>query len=199
MILMKAFLAVLAVVVAVIGYIPYFRDVFQNKTKPHLFSWFVWGLLTSIAFVAQVIDGAGAGSWVTGSSALFCFVVAGFAFKRGTHSFPVSDWIAFGSALVAILLWVLTKSPVLSVVLITIADGIGFIPTFRKGFAKPNEETVSLYVLAAVKFLIGLFALSAYSLTTWLYPASLVLTNMLFVALLLVRRRQLRISSVSAR
>ena len=71
------------------------------------------------------------------------------------------------------------------------ADACGFIPTFRKAFHKPHEETLMEYALSVVKFTIALFALESFNLTTWLYPASLVLTNGLFVAMLLGRRRSL--------
>ena len=44
-----------ATVIGVVGYVPYFRDIFRGTTKPHPFSWFLWALLAGIAFAAAVV------------------------------------------------------------------------------------------------------------------------------------------------
>lgn len=79
-------------------------------------------------------------------------------------------------------------------ILITVIDTLGFAPTFRKAYHKPQEETLITFALSAVKFVISIVALSNYSTVTVLYPASLVLMNGLFVAMLIIRRKQLGIT-----
>ena len=61
----KTALTIIASGVSVVSYIPYFRDIFKRQTKPHIFSWFVWGLISIIAFFAQLAKGAGVGALVT--------------------------------------------------------------------------------------------------------------------------------------
>ncbi|MFY9463166.1 MAG: hypothetical protein WAP52_03200 [Candidatus Sungiibacteriota bacterium] len=187
----KIILGASASVINIIGYIPYFRDIARGKTKPHIFSWLVWGILTGIAFFAQVSKGAGPGAWVTGISALFCTIIAIVAFFRGEKDITALDWFYFASALIGLLLWELTANPLFAILLITLIDIFAFVPTFRKAYNKPQEETLSLYTLSALKFAVGLAALQAYNLTTWLYPASLVITNGLFAVMLTVRRHTL--------
>ncbi len=187
----KIMLGLIAIIIGIISYIPYFRDLFKGKTKPHAFTWFVWSLLTGIAFAAQVIEHAGPGAWVTGTTSLFCFIVFLFALVRGHKDFPFVDWLCLLSALFALGLWFFTKKPLTAVILITLTDAIAFIPTFRKSFSNPWSETVVLYALAAIKFAIGLLALETITLTTYLYPASLVIMNSLFTIMLVIRRKQL--------
>lgn len=187
----KSLLGALAIVVGLVGYIPYFRDIFRKRTKPHAFSWFVWGILTAIAFFAQVTRGGGPGTWVTGITALACLVISGLALFYGERDIKMIDWLSLLDALVGIVFWVFTNDPFLAVILVTVIDAVGYIPTFRKGFHKPYEETISTFFLSSLKFLIALFALRSLNLITWLYPASLVLTNAFFVAMLISRRRSL--------
>ena len=52
----KTILGIIAVIIALAGYVPYFRDIFRGKTKPHAFSWLVWASLTGIAFFGQIFD-----------------------------------------------------------------------------------------------------------------------------------------------
>lgn len=95
----KTLLGLIATIIGLIGYVPYFRDIFKNKTKPHLFSWLILGLLTVIAFVAQVVEGGGAGAWVTGFTAAICFIVAALALFKGEKNITKSDWFCFVGAL----------------------------------------------------------------------------------------------------
>ena len=188
----KEMLGYAATFIGIIGYVPYFTNIFANKTKPHAFSWFVWSLLTGVAFAAQFTENAGPGSWVTGLTAVACFTIFLLALVKGERRFPLFDWIALTVALFSIVLWWLTKNPMISIILITFIDAVGFLPTFRKGFHKPFEETATTFALSAAKFVPALFALETYTIATWLYPASLVLMNGLFVAILLIRRQTSR-------
>ena len=188
----KIVLGSLASIIALGSYLPYFRDIFKASTKPHAFSWLIWTLLDVIAFAAQVVEKGGAGTWVTGVSAVFCFAIFILALKKGEKKFVLFDWISLAGALLALLLWLLTNDPTLSVILVTITDAIGYLPTFRKGYLKPYEETLILFGLSAVKFVFGIMALETFTLATWLYPASLVLTNTVFVVMVLIRRKQVR-------
>jgi hypothetical protein len=191
----KVLLGGLAVLIGFLSYIPYFRDILRNKTKPHAFSWLVWSVLTGIAFSAQIVKGGGAGSWINAGTALMCFAVFILAIFKGEKDIKSSDvWSLIGAG-VGIALWFITNNPVLAVILITLIDALGFIPTFRKSFYKPHEETLSTFVISTIKYAISLVALSSFTLTTWLFPASLVLTNGLFVVMLIIRRKVISTSS----
>ena len=187
----KVSLGILAILVGLISYVPYFRNIFSGKTKPHAFSWFVWSVLTGIAFAAQLVKRGGAGAWVTGFTALAGFVIFLLALYKGKKDFPLFDWLCLASAFIAAGLWWYTKDPTGSIILITVTDALAFLPTFRKGYYKPHEETATTFALSSIKFLIALFALETFTLVTALYPVSLVITNGLFVVLLCVRRKQL--------
>lgn len=188
----KFVFGIIASAIGLAGYVPYFWNLARRKTKPHVFSWFVWGLMNAIGFAAQVVKGAGPGAWVTGISGACTLLIAIFAITRGERNITRSDWACLAAALLGIALWVATRNPLTAVVLITLTDAIAFIPTFRKAYWKPYEETMSQFVCSAIKYMFGLSAIASYSVTTALYPASLVVTNGAFVAILLIRRRRER-------
>lgn len=180
-----------ATAIALISYVPYFRDMFAHRTKPHAFTWLIWGVLTGIAFVGQIADYAGPGAWVTGFTAFICVAIAAIAAVRGERDIARLDWFALAGVGIALLVWFLTSGPLLSVILITIIDNVGFVPTLRKSYYRPAEETMSTFVLSGLKWVLGLFALEHLSVTTALFPLSIVIASWLFVVMLLVRRRQL--------
>jgi hypothetical protein len=185
----KIFLGTISSVIAVVAYIPYFKDIFRGKTKPHIFSWFIWGLLGVITFTAQVVKGAGAGSWANGLTALICFTIAALSIAHGEKQITLTDKLSFSGAIFALILWFLTKNPLSAVVLACVIDTLAYVPTFRKAYQKPFEETLPSFIVTTIGIIISLFALEAYNPTTWLYLAVLTASNSIFIIMLIVRRK----------
>ncbi len=189
----KVIIGIVAALIALIGYVPYIKNIFSGKTKPHAFSWLIWSLITFISFAAQVSDFAGPGAFATLIFAFACFLIFVFALWKGERNIIFIDWVLLGCALFSLFLWYITQSPFLSIILIVLTDFFGFLPTIRKSYSKPFEETLSTYVLSGAAHAISLLALTHYSVITALYPASLVLTNSIFVLMVMWRRKMLMI------
>ena len=100
----KIALGILATIIAFISYIPYFRNIYLRKTKPHAFTWLIWGLLTAIAFFSQLLYGGGARSWVTGATAVLSLTIFLLALKYGEKNITKSDWWSLLGAGIALLL-----------------------------------------------------------------------------------------------
>ena len=182
-----------AVVLTFAAFFPYIRSVLSGQTKPHVFSWIIWGLATVIVFLAQLADGAGVGAWSTGVSGVVTFYVAFLAYERQADYFITkTDWVFFILALASLPLWFLTQNPFWAVVILTTVDTLGFAPTIRKAYHKPHEEQLLLYVLMTVRNLVSIAALEHYSWTTILFPVVLSLTCIIFVLVVMVRRNEHR-------
>jgi hypothetical protein len=173
------------------GYIPYFRHIWIGKTRPHAFSWLIWFLLAAIGFTAQISNGGGAGSLVSGSGAAAGFVILVMATLRGERRIVPLDWFFLAGALVALAAWVLSHSPLISVILISVIEVLAFAPTFRKAFARPHEETVVTFGLSTLACLLGIAGLGQITIITALYLATAVVMNGGLVGMLLVQRHRL--------
>lgn len=121
----------------------------------------------------------------------FCIGIAISAYWLGTKDIKRIDWVVLLTALLSIPLWIVTKSPLLSVILVVLIDAMGYVPTIRKSWRKPYEEAALMWAISIVVFTLSFFALENYTLTTYLYPVTFATINIFFVAYLLVRRRSL--------
>lgn len=187
-----------AVIVGVVSYGPYLWGMYRGRVKPHAFTWFLWGLLTAIAYAAQVSDGAGAGSWITGVSAVICLAISVAAWRQSRLANVVrADWYFFAAALAAIPMWLLTKTPLYSVLLVTAIDAIAYVPTFRKSWVWPDQESITTFALGTLKYLLSIVALPQQTLISSLYPWSLVATNTAFIAMTLFRRYRIKRSAAA--
>ena len=184
-------LGVLGSVIGALAYVPYIVDIYRGTTKPHPFTWFVFGLLNAIVFFGQVIEGGGPGSWIFGITTLACFFLAGAGMRFGKRAITLFDWLCFGGALLGVVLWVVTNEPLAAIIVVTITDALAFVPTIRKTYIEPHSETLSMYVLGTMKYILGIAALDVLNLTTVLFPASISVINVFFISMVLLRRRQL--------
>ncbi len=185
---MKEFIGLVTVALAFVGIVPYIADIFRNKTKPHIFTWTVWALVTLLAFFGQWSKGGGAGSWTTGVTGLLTIFIALISIKYGSRDITRSDVIIFVMALVAIVPWLFTKDPTLSIIILTIVNTLAFIPTIRKTIKDPESETFSSYVIHTFRHSLSILALTNYNLATFLYPAVVALSNLTVVVIILRSR-----------
>ena len=187
----KNALALVAILFAILAYIPYIRDVLKGRTKPHAFSWLIWGTMSMVAFYAEYGDGGGAGTWVLAFTVLIDYMIFTLALYKGERSIKITDWLALLAAFVGLGLWTVHDQPPMSLILISAVGVVGFIPTVRKSMEKPHQETISAYMFLTLKYIFAVAALERYTLITLVFPTTLGLMHGFFVTILYWRRRQL--------
>jgi hypothetical protein len=188
----KEYLSAIAIGLTFFAFFPYIRSILQGATRPHVFSWLIWGSTTFVVFLAQLSDGGGAGAWPIGISGIITLYVAYLAYrKKADNTITQIDWAFFVFALTALPLWYITSNPLWAVVILTTVDLAGFGPTFRKAFLFPYEEQLLFYVLMATRNITAAIALEHYSLTTVLFPAALAGACLVFIPMVFFRRHKL--------
>ncbi|MCC7304584.1 hypothetical protein IT418_04210 [bacterium] len=187
---MKSYLAIASITIAIIGYIPYFKDTVTGRTKPHIFSWFTWGLSSLIAFGVQLAGNGGEGSYVNLVMAIICFALVFLGYKNGTKNITKSDRISFILALVATIFWLIIKQPILSIVFVVLIDLFSLFPTVRKSWNNPWQETLSMYVISCIRQILTIFAMSSMTFVTLLYPSYSLLAGFSFCVMLILKRRE---------
>jgi hypothetical protein len=156
--------------------------------QPHPLSWLLWGIVTVVAFVVQAATGGEAGSRVSALTAAACVLIGLLSLFRHRWRFSLSDWLSLGTGLLLLGYYLSARNLISSAILATAVDIVGYGPTVKKGWFKPYNDSVSSFALNSVKFFPEICALKSYSLTTWLYPATLVLVNEAVAIMLLLRR-----------
>lgn len=189
----KNIVGFIAIILIFIGYAPYIRDVIGGKTRPHIYGWFLWGVVTCITFALQVSAGGGVGAYVTLASGIMCLIVFFLGLtQKGKKDITKMDTIFLIVAFIALGFWLVLKQPAISAVLITAVELLGFVPTIRKSWNNPKSETLSFYLLNILRFVLAIFALQKYTIVTTINPIGWIFGNGVLAVLLLIRRKQLK-------
>jgi len=186
----KEILSAIAIALTFIAFYPYIRSIILGDTKPHVFSWIIWGSTTFVVFLAQLEDDGGVGAWPIGVTGVITLFVAILSYlKRTDISITKTDWLFFIAAMSALPLWYFTSEPLWTVVILTVVDILGFGPTVRKSYEQPHSESVLFFALFSARNFIVILALENYSITTVLFPAVIGIACITLITLLIYRRR----------
>ena len=191
-------LGVLSVFIGTVAYVIYVQQTLRKKhVQPHPLSWFVFAFITGVATVIQWKKGAGPGAWVTAATAVSCIAIwlvalfnnAGKGRRRTSKTAhqPVNGFALHSDSL-RLCSSGSQRIATLAAILATIPDLFGFQPTVAKGWALPNSDSATAFILNGVKFIPAYFALSSVSIATALFPVSLIFMNLAFALMLLGRR-----------
>lgn len=203
----KEAMGALAVVIAVVAYAIYFWQSLRGTARPHPLSWLIFGILTGTAYLVQLGEAAGPGSWVMGVTTAVCLMLSAMSFWRGERSFPLNEWAFLGAATVVFLFYLLSRelelwmppgaardalashAAAISAILATSVNVIGFGPTISKAWERPHTDSATLFFLNGTKFIPALFALNGFSIAISLYPITQLTVNLAVALLIYLRRR----------
>ncbi|WP_108977077.1 hypothetical protein [Leptospira ryugenii] len=172
----------IAILLTVWGYAPYLIGIYKGTIQPHYFSWLIWGLTTCIVFFAQFFENGGLGSYPTGVSGILTLMAAYLSWqKRSEIQVLLFDWYILVATLTSLPIWYLFSDPMLSVILLTVMDLLGFLPSFRKAMVSPFQESTSFYFLFFVRNIISIFALTVQNVTTVFFPLLVGIFCFIFV------------------
>lgn len=94
--MLKLLLSGLAIGLTLAAFIPYILSIVRGHTRPHVFSWVIWGITTCVVFAAQLNAGGGRGAIPIGVSGGITLLIALLAFyKRADINITRSDWFFF--------------------------------------------------------------------------------------------------------
>jgi hypothetical protein len=182
---LKTSIAIVAALLAIAGNVPYLRDLIKKRVQPHPYTWLVWAIVSCIVFFGQVARGAGIGALSTAASEIFTIIIFLYSLKYGFKNIQKIDTFCLIIALAAIIPWVLTKDPTISMVIAVSIDLFAFVPTIRKTWKHPKTETPILYGTNVLRHILMLFSLKTYNVATMLHSIVMIMTNSLVTWLIL--------------
>ncbi|MFZ2167993.1 MAG: hypothetical protein WAV50_03975 [Minisyncoccia bacterium] len=161
-----------ASVVMLVLIVPYVRSILRESTKPSPVSWFGWMLLYVIAAAAQASKGIDWSLAISIIGIVSTSIVLIVALRTGNVVWTRADRFCIATAVLAIVLWAITKEPLTALILGLVADLAVSIPTIYKTYLEPSSEPWLLWVIyttAVFSSIVATRDLTIYNLLSPLY------------------------------
>jgi hypothetical protein len=195
--MLPAGFTVIAILLRFLSGMSYFKATWQGRAQPSLVSWSFWSITALIAFTVQMLKGGGTSAWVTLAIGISPIAVCAAALYRGAYQagFSRSDkWCVF-LTIVGILLWLISKNPLVALVMSILADIFSSIPTILKSWRAPHTEHPTAYALSIASMGLTLLTISNWAVTNWLFVAYILAINLTYVLTIYASRRFRRITN----
>jgi len=190
---MIQYIVFLGAALSLAGSATYIIDTIKGKTKPNRVSWLIWSIAPIIGTVAAVSDGvtwAIVPTFMSGFGPLLVFM-ASFLNKKSYWRLGGGDYLCGTLAILALVLWAITKNPNVAILLSILADLLAAIPTLIKSWQHPETETGLAYILSMFNQITGMIAMKRWDFAESAFGIYLFLIDICFV-LILYRKRILR-------
>ena len=185
---MREFLSLGAGLVAIISGLPYIVNTAKGMTKPNLVSWLTWTMISSINTVLAWKVGAVPTEIIAGSSVLVNLAIVILGLRNGTKRYTTVDIVCQITALVGIVIWLITNQPTLAAVIMTVVSVLSAIPTWRHAWKAPYHETWETFAIGSLANLMTLLSLTSLSLVAVSSPMTFLISDMYLTAVILYRR-----------
>ncbi len=186
-------LGILAAVLACLQYVPYIRDIIKGKTKPERAAWLIWLVLGGVLVASQLAKGGRDSILITFVQMSGNALVLVLAFKYGSGGLARRDWAALTAAGVGIVLWLLTKQPLMALAIAVSVDALGNVLTIRKAYHQPHSETLITWAMSGTAATCAALAVGSWDWALLAYPVSVMVANAVTVSVIMSRRRQLAV------
>lgn len=184
-----SFFGIVAGVIGFLAFVPYIISTLRGTTKPNKATWLIWAALGMIIAASYFSAGARDSAWLPVTYAIGIFSVAAISLRFGEKGWTKLDLFCLLGAGAGLLLWWLTNEPTFALYLTIAVDAIGFIPTFRKAYEKPESEDRLAWCLFLIADGLNIFAISEWTLAQVSYPLYLLVFTLALNVLLYLPKR----------
>lgn len=185
----KLILGILSSISVIVAFFFYFKEIFEQKTKPHIYTWIIWTITQGTATMAAIYGGSKFGSLGLIMMTILVASIAVLCITYGTKNITRSDTLILILALLAIVVWWKLDNPLLAVIMVSIIDGAGYIPTFRKTYEQPESESLSFWIAIQAANILAILAAHEYNLLTMTYIVMLTVLDAVMIGLVLRGRK----------
>jgi hypothetical protein len=181
---MFQYIVLIGAAVQLVGIFVYIRATVRGETKPNRVTWLMWSVAPLIGSVAAFSDGvrwAALPVFMSGFAPLLVFI-ASFVNPKSFWKLEKFDYICGACSILALVLWGITKEPLIAIIFSIASDGFAAVPTIIKSWKHPDSESVEAYTTGLFNSLTSFFALRTFGISELAFPIYLVLVNSSLIA-----------------
>ncbi|MDB5182396.1 MAG: hypothetical protein JWO47_180 [Candidatus Saccharibacteria bacterium] len=187
---MRSALPIVSAILALIAPVIYCRAILRGDAKPHRTTRFVLLLITILTFASLLAQHNHQAIWLASASAIQAVFIFALSIKHGMGGRDKSDIICLVIALAGMILWRITKQPVLALYFAILADFTGMIPALIKTYRKPETEIWSYFGIDVIAGMLTLLASKEWTVKAVLYGLYIMVINICMVSIILYGQRK---------
>ncbi len=184
----KILIGQLAGLITLSAYIPYIISILKKKTRPNRASWWIWVGVSVSLLASYWASGARDTLWLLLGNISGQLAIALLSIKYGQKGHSQFDvWCLFLAG-ASLIVWYLTGSPVIALVMNVLGDFIGYLPTIKKTYLNPGGEDKLTWLIFVVGVVLSFFAIEQWTFKIYIYPVMIFIGDATMLFLVIFKR-----------
>lgn len=164
-------------VLSFIAYALYIVSTIRGKTKPSRSTWWVLTLVGIMIASSYYAEGARNTIWIPLSYIAGPLIISVLSLKFGDGTWEKLDIICLTVAILSAVIWYLSNSALLVLLINILIDAVGLIPTIKKSYLRPDGEDRLAWTIETLAGFLNLFAIQSWTFGIAFYPLYLISIN----------------------
>lgn len=187
----KFYLGILAGAIAFFAYAIYIRSILRGESKPSRTTWWIWSLMGLVLFLSYFFSGAENTIWVPLVEFIGPLSIAIFSIRYGEGGLDnKTDMICLIGAIVSIIVWIIFNNPVVALTTNLFIDSFALIPTIRKSYLRPENESFKAWFGTWIADTLNLFAVEKISFALLIYPVYMFISDTVVIIILKIKKKK---------
>ena len=178
-------LGIIAGCISFFAFVPYIVSIVKGKTIPNRATWLIWSWVGILLLFSYKASGATDTLWVAISYTIAPIIISFLSFKYGVGGWNKFDLFCISGSVISTLLWFITGSPTLALILFLIIDFFGSLPTIKKSYFYPEQENKLAWLLMVIANFLNIFAAEEIRFSIIVYPLYMFIVGGLILGLCL--------------
>lgn len=167
---------ILAGILSLAAFFPYIYSILRGKTKPSMASWLIWFVVGVLLLASYGTSGAKYTLWMPLSYVLGPLVIVVLTFRNSEPLTKLEVSCLFLAAF-SLFVWFFSRSNTLALCMHLTIDCMGVVPTIRKSYKRPQEESKIAWSMIFVGSVFNLLAVDSYDFNKTSYPLYMFMGN----------------------
>jgi hypothetical protein len=177
-------IGIIAGVLSLFAHLVYVKSILSGNTRPNRATWWVLTLIGTIITLSYYAEGARNTIWLPAGYTLGALLIALLSLRYGEGKWEKLDkWCLF-IAIISALIWYISKSAILTLIINVAMDFIGLVPTIKKSYLRPWSEDRSAWAIESVAGILNVLAINRWTFGIAFYPIYLLTLNGMITILL---------------
>ncbi len=179
-------LGVIAGILALGSFLTYYYAILNGKASPSRVTWFILTLVGIMIAASYYSIGARDTIWVPIGYVIGPFITFILSIKYGEGGYTLLDQSCIVLVLLSLVVWYISGSAILTLIISIFIDFVGIIPTVIKSYVRPESEYLPSWILTFVVSIINILAVSEWEFSIYIYPIYMIVFNGLILFFLLL-------------
>jgi len=183
---MYEILGIIAGILALGSFLTYYYAILRGKASPSRVTWFTLTIVGVMIASSYYAIGARETIWVPIGYVIGPLITFILSIKYGEGGYTLLDKICILLVLISVVVWYISGSALLTLLISILIDFIGIIPTIIKSYARPESEYLPSWLLTFIVSILNLLAISKWEFSIYVYPIYMIIFNGLILYFLLI-------------